>query len=290
MWASAAVRNGRHGCPFAASAFCLLRIQTGHPSFRPRNRPPIPTSRQAGRPGYISTRTRVRFPHLPPVISCCFSPHSLFSVMSSPVSGGGRSRVLDWLEEVMNDPAPAPPAAFESHREDLGDGEYIIRYEPAVLHRLDVGNRVEIQVVSSEAPPLDTIHTRDGSTVRIISGPLFWSGLRREHRIHGRDEEEEDANSNNRKRARVPASSKAVLCLKEVSAADAAAEAECAVCLQDFVAEDKVSCSHAFHEKCIFKWLRVNHVCPLCRHALPTHQDDDDEDWMPASMPVREGA
>ncbi|CAN6374050.1 unnamed protein product, partial [Urochloa humidicola] len=131
----------------------------------------------------------------------------------------------------MNDDAPAPAATFESHREDLGDGVYITRYTPVVLRRMDIGNRVEIQQVSSEPPPLDTLHTR-GGTVRIIPG---WHDLRPERRIR----EEEDG-SQSHKRARVPASSKAVLCLKEVSAADAAAEAECAVCLQDFVAEDKL--------------------------------------------------
>jgi hypothetical protein len=44
-------------------------------------------------------------------------------------------------------------------------------------------------------------------------------------------------------------------------------------------------CSHAFHPDCIFSWLRVKAVCPLCRRALPTQQhkdqdfeDDDDSD------------
>lgn len=71
--------------------------------------------------------------------------------------------------------------------------------------------------------------------------------------------------------ARVAASSDAILGLQEARAGDAGIRmpAECAVCLQDFVAED-----------CIFRWLRVNHVSPLCRHALPTqHMDDEDEDY-----------
>ncbi|KAF8707113.1 hypothetical protein HU200_030348 [Digitaria exilis] len=54
--------------------------------------------------------------------------------------------------------------------------------------------------------------------------------------------------------------------------------AECALCLLDFVEEDRLRampCSHTFHQDCIFRWL---HVCPLCRHQLPTQQQHDDED------------
>jgi hypothetical protein len=37
-------------------------------------------------------------------------------------------------------------------------------------------------------------------------------------------------------------------------------------------------CSHVFHQHCIFKWLSRNAVCPLCRHKLPTTDDDDNDD------------
>ncbi|WVZ54501.1 hypothetical protein U9M48_005287 [Paspalum notatum var. saurae] len=95
------------------------------------------------------------------------------------------------------------------------------------------------------------------------------------------------------KRARLAASGEAVRGLRPASAGDAGVPGDCAVCLQDFCAEDTLrampcSQSHAFHQDCILGWLRVNHVCPLCRHALPTqqeeeesqdyHEDGDDED------------
>jgi hypothetical protein len=101
------------------------------------------------------------------------------------------------------------------------------------------------------------------------------------------------------KRARLAASSDAVLGLQEARPGDAgvrAPAAECAVCLQDFVAEDRLRvmpCSHTFHQDCIFRWLRMNHVCPLCRHALPTQAqpvDDDDGNYQEESMTPPEQA
>uniref|UniRef100_A0A0A8ZMX7 RING-type domain-containing protein n=1 Tax=Arundo donax TaxID=35708 RepID=A0A0A8ZMX7_ARUDO len=95
------------------------------------------------------------------------------------------------------------------------------------------------------------------------------------------------------KRARVAASSKAILGLQEVSAGDARMQAECAVYLQDFDAEDKLRampCSHAFHQDCIFRWLRINRVCPLCRHELPTQQQEDEVACKKLRMPATEEA
>ncbi|CDY20211.1 BnaC09g30280D [Brassica napus] len=34
-----------------------------------------------------------------------------------------------------------------------------------------------------------------------------------------------------------------------------------------------LECSHEFDDKCIVEWFKVNHVCPLCRFALPCEDD-----------------
>ncbi|TVU27063.1 hypothetical protein EJB05_29641, partial [Eragrostis curvula] len=106
-----------------------------------------------------------------------------------------------------------------------------------------------------------------------------------------REDQQEEGPYN--KRARVPASSKAIQGLQVVTPG-AALQAECAVCLQDFHPDhDKLRalpCSHAFHEHCIFDWLKVSHVCPLCRHALPTQQPGEEEEYQPASRPVPQEA
>lgn len=69
----------------------------------------------------------------------------------------------------------------------------------------------------------------------------------------------------------VPASGEAIVSLPETSVK----EGECSVCLENFEAGNSklrmMPCSHYFHEQCIFDWLRVSHVCPLCRFPLPTH-------------------
>ncbi|KAL6870968.1 hypothetical protein ACP4OV_014818 [Aristida adscensionis] len=87
------------------------------------------------------------------------------------------------------------------------------------------------------------------------------------------------------KRPRVGASREAVRGLREVRAGEARhREEECAVCLQSLAAEEtlrEMPCAHAFHQRCIFRWLRTSRLCPLCRHELPPmlhHEDDDDDD------------
>nr|XP_034593894.1 E3 ubiquitin-protein ligase Os03g0188200-like [Setaria viridis] len=60
------------------------------------------------------------------------------------------------------------------------------------------------------------------------------------------------------KRARVAATEDAILGLQEVTGRSGD---ECAVCLQDFRAEETLRampCSHAFHQHCISQWLRRN--------------------------------
>ncbi|CAL5200230.1 unnamed protein product [Lathyrus oleraceus] len=75
----------------------------------------------------------------------------------------------------------------------------------------------------------------------------------------------------------IPASNEVISSLKVYSL-----PRNCSICLERFhddskedgVSDDvKVStmeCGHMFHYNCIVKWLQTSHVCPLCRHAMPT--------------------
>ncbi|XP_027626363.1 RING finger protein 122 isoform X3 [Tupaia chinensis] len=45
----------------------------------------------------------------------------------------------------------------------------------------------------------------------------------------------------------------------------------CAVCLEDFRGKAELGvlpCQHAFHRKCLVKWLEVRCVCPMCNKPL----------------------
>ncbi|NXU42852.1 RN122 protein, partial [Drymodes brunneopygia] len=45
----------------------------------------------------------------------------------------------------------------------------------------------------------------------------------------------------------------------------------CAVCLEDFRLKEELGvlpCQHAFHRKCLLKWLEVRCVCPMCNKPM----------------------
>ncbi|CAM0149044.1 unnamed protein product [Urochloa decumbens] len=173
--------------------------------------------------------------------------------MSSPVRGRRRSR--DSMQQM--DAAQAPPAT--------SDGR-VVAHRPVAVD----GRQYDILWETRIQPPYEDAERHS----RVVGAFVIFEI---------ESQLSQDSQHRRCKRARVAASSDAVLGLQEARAGDAAAgrtPAECAVCLQDFVAEDTLRampCSHTFHQDCIFRWLRVNHVCPLCRHALPTQQQDDDD-------------
>ncbi|KAK4402721.1 E3 ubiquitin-protein ligase [Sesamum angolense] len=59
---------------------------------------------------------------------------------------------------------------------------------------------------------------------------------------------------------------------KDDDGASMMAEESCSICLEEFSdggRGTRLPCSHMFHENCVVRWLRGNHVCPLCRYELP---------------------
>lgn len=42
----------------------------------------------------------------------------------------------------------------------------------------------------------------------------------------------------------------------------------CAICLDDFQHKEEISicrCGHAYHHKCIMKWMEIKETCPICQ-------------------------
>uniref|UniRef100_A0ACD5Y400 Uncharacterized protein n=1 Tax=Avena sativa TaxID=4498 RepID=A0ACD5Y400_AVESA len=78
-----------------------------------------------------------------------------------------------------------------------------------------------------------------------------------------------------------PASKRAMVALR-VPAAGEVPEQDCAVCLQDFTAGGRklrtMPCSHSFHQRCIFGWLLVDRRCPMCRFAMPSRTNGEEEE------------
>ncbi|KQJ92363.1 hypothetical protein BRADI_4g43125v3, partial [Brachypodium distachyon] len=85
----------------------------------------------------------------------------------------------------------------------------------------------------------------------------------------------------------VPASGLEIAKLAEADVGEHEEEEECAVCLEGLATagegEEKVvirkmPCpdAHRFHERCIFRWLMVSRLCPLCRFALPPAEDEEE--------------
>jgi hypothetical protein len=55
----------------------------------------------------------------------------------------------------------------------------------------------------------------------------------------------------------------------------------CTVCLEELSTTHagisyamQMSCQHVFHRKCILRWLKESHYCPVCRFEMPTNENN----------------
>ncbi|TVU26924.1 hypothetical protein EJB05_29497, partial [Eragrostis curvula] len=78
----------------------------------------------------------------------------------------------------------------------------------------------------------------------------------------------------------VPASAAAIAGLKEQKYDGSGSDDGCVICMKDYKKDDRLvvmPCTymHRYHGKCLEKWLSQSHLCPLCRHALPTEEQNE---------------
>lgn len=92
---------------------------------------------------------------------------------------------------------------------------------------------------------------------------------------------------NDTRAPRVPPASKEVVAnlpvitLTEDALSKLSGDAECAICKENFVEDDKMQelpCKHTFHPPCLKPWLDKHNSCPICRHELLT-DDRAYESW-----------
>lgn len=76
-----------------------------------------------------------------------------------------------------------------------------------------------------------------------------------------------------------PAAAVVVDSLQRKTVTETCRKCDCCICMCDFEAGDETTvmpCGHAYHDSCIKEWLRTHNTCPVCRDALPTDQDVED--------------
>ncbi|PRQ37246.1 putative transcription factor C2H2 family [Rosa chinensis] len=82
---------------------------------------------------------------------------------------------------------------------------------------------------------------------------------------------EEDEDDNDDVVETSPASESAIEELEEMR--DDSLEEEtrtCVICLEEVAGKaTRLPCLHLFHEACIEEWLKIKHMCPLCRYPIP---------------------
>ncbi|WVY92486.1 hypothetical protein V8G54_031574 [Vigna mungo] len=103
-------------------------------------------------------------------------------------------------------------------------------------------------------------------------------GTRRSERLSARASQRQSSRLNQRQSSEVNyGSDDEILINRFLKKCTVIRECEdCCICLEEMNVNAecyKLSCQHIFHLPCILTWLKTSHVCPLCRHSLPTGEN-----------------
>ncbi|KAL7107781.1 hypothetical protein ACP275_06G075900 [Erythranthe tilingii] len=88
-----------------------------------------------------------------------------------------------------------------------------------------------------------------------------------------------EANGFGRIDSNPPASKAAIESMPTIEIVDQhiAVESHCAVCKEAFelgIEAREMPCKHLYHQDCILPWLTLRNSCPVCRHELPTDNEN----------------
>ncbi|CAA2934530.1 probable E3 ubiquitin-protein ligase RHC2A [Olea europaea var. sylvestris] len=103
-----------------------------------------------------------------------------------------------------------------------------------------------------------------------------------------------EANGIGRIHRNAPASKAAIESMPTVEIIDQhiATESHCAVCKEAFDLGNEareMPCKHLYHQDCILPWLSLRNSCPVCRHELPTDDENNDTNYHRNTTSVNRG-
>mmetsp|Transcript_98138 Transcript_98138/g.275991 ORF Transcript_98138/g.275991 Transcript_98138/m.275991 type:complete len:155 (+) Transcript_98138:610-1074(+) len=117
----------------------------------------------------------------------------------------------------------------------------------------------------SSGGPFITVRGADGETSRLPLHSVLQMVRQHEARqTHGAQDDTIEALPTRKYQASDSAGAGA-------SGGGAKEDQSCQVCMEDFEEGDELRtlpCFHLFHAKCVDQWLKVNSICPTCRHKV----------------------
>ncbi|KAI3777982.1 hypothetical protein L2E82_06908 [Cichorium intybus] len=183
---------------------------------------------------------------------------------------------MDGNEQHSSGPSPSPPVLRRARR-NPGDR---LPANPVIVLRGHTGNGNTPTVESRNGGGFEMYYD-DGAGFGLRPLPVsmsdFLLGSGFDQLLHQLTQIE--ANGLGRIDQNPPASKAAIEALPtiEIQEVHISAESNCAVCKDAFELQTEVKempCKHIYHSYCILPWLTLRNSCPVCRHELPSDNQE----------------